>query len=47
VGPTDHFDALVKDGAGGRFRITGDYLYRDYPGPRFDAGIWGILRIVP
>ena len=27
VGPTDHFDALVKDGAGGRFRITGDYLY--------------------
>ncbi len=47
VGPSDHFDALIKDGAGGRFRITGDYLYRDYPGPRFDAGIWGILRIVP
>jgi hypothetical protein len=47
VGPSDHFDALVTDGAGGKFKITGDYLYRDYPGPRLDAGIWGILRIVP
>ena len=47
VGPTDHFDALITDGAGGKFKITGDYLYRDYPGPRLDAGIWGILRIVP
>ncbi|HEV7507581.1 MAG TPA: copper oxidase [Thermoanaerobaculia bacterium] len=47
VGPSDHFDALVQDGAGGKFRITGDYLYKDYPGPRLDAGIWGLLRIVP
>ncbi len=47
VGPSDHFDGLVPDGAGGKFKVTGDYFYRDYPGPRFDAGIWGILRIVP
>jgi hypothetical protein len=47
VGPTDHFDGLVPDGAGGKFSITGDYLYRDYPGPRLDAGIWGLLRIIP
>jgi hypothetical protein len=47
VGPSDHFDGLVPDGAGGKFKITGDYLYRDYPGPRLDAGIWGLLRIVP
>ncbi|HEX4962269.1 MAG TPA: copper oxidase [Thermoanaerobaculia bacterium] len=47
VGPTDHFDALIPDGAGGKFKITGDYLWRDYPGPRLDAGIWGILRVVP
>ena len=47
VGPSDHFDALIPDGAGGRFSIIGDYLYKDYPGPRLDAGIWGILRIVP
>ena len=45
VGPSDHFDGLVPDGAGGRFRITGDYLYRDFSGPRLDAGIWGLLRI--
>ena len=47
VGPTDHFDGLVPDGAGGKFSITGDYFYRSYAGPRLDAGIWGIIRIVP
>jgi hypothetical protein len=47
VGPSDHFDALLLDGAGGAFKITGDYLYKDYPGPRLDAGIWGLFRIVP
>ncbi|HSS77145.1 MAG TPA: hypothetical protein VLV54_10415, partial [Thermoanaerobaculia bacterium] len=47
VGPSDHFDAFMPDGAGGRFKVTGDYLWRDYPGPRMDAGIWGILRIMP
>ncbi|MEA2602250.1 MAG: manganese oxidase [Acidobacteriota bacterium] len=47
VGPSDHFDALMPDGAGGKFKVTGDYLWRDYPGPRMDAGLWGILRIVP
>jgi hypothetical protein len=47
VGPSDHFDALILNGAGGKFSVTGDYLYKDYPGPRLDAGIWGILRIVP
>jgi len=47
VGPSDHFDALMPDGPGGKFKITGDYLWRDYSGPRMDAGIWGILRIVP
>ena len=47
VGPSDHFDALIPDGAGGKFKITGDYLWRDYSGPRLDAGIWGLLRIIP
>jgi hypothetical protein len=47
VGASDHFDGLVLDGAGGKFRVVGDYLYKDYPGPRLDAGIWGLLRIVP
>jgi manganese oxidase len=47
VGPTDHFDALVFDKAGGKFNVTGDYLYRSYGGPRMDAGIWGVIRILP
>ena len=46
-GPSDHFDALVKDGAGGGFGITGDYFYRSYSGPRMDAGMWGVLRVLP
>jgi manganese oxidase len=47
VGPSDHFDALVLDGPGGKFSITGDYLYRSYGGPRMDAGIWGLIRVLP
>ncbi len=47
LGPTDHFDAIIPDGPGGVFDVTGDYLYRSYGGPRMDAGIWGLLRILP
>ena len=45
--PADHFDGLVVDGAGGTFRIGGDYFYRSYPGARLDAGMWGVLRVNP
>ena len=45
--PSDHFDALILNGAGGSFGITGDYLYRSYPGARVDAGMWGVLRVLP
>jgi hypothetical protein len=44
-GPTNHFDALLKGGAGGRFRITGDYLFRDQSSFHFDGGMWGLLRV--
>jgi hypothetical protein len=44
-GPSDHFDVFIPDGPGGKFSVTGDYLYRSYGGPRFDAGIWGLLRV--
>jgi len=44
-GPTNHFDALLKNGAGGKFRVTGDYLYRDYVPWYFDNGLWGIFRV--
>ena len=30
VGPGTHFDFIPKGGAGGRFRVPGDYLYRTF-----------------
>jgi hypothetical protein len=45
VGPGTHFDFLPKGGAGGRFRIPGDYLYRTFTSFHFDGGIWGLLRV--
>jgi hypothetical protein len=44
-GPTNHFDVLLRNGAGGKFTITGDYLFRDHVGIGLDAGLWGILRV--
>jgi hypothetical protein len=46
-GPTNHADLLLRNGAGGAFSILGDYLFRDFAGPGFDGGLWGILRVVP
>jgi hypothetical protein len=46
-GPTNHFDILLKHGAGGRGSIQGDYLYRDQTSMLFDGGMWGIFRVGP
>ncbi len=46
-GPTNHFDALLENGAGGQFEVTGDYLYRDYVPWMFFHGLWGIFRVGP
>jgi len=46
-GPTNHADLLLRNGAGGAFSVTGDYLFRDFAGPGFDGGLWGILRVLP
>ncbi|HEV2851479.1 MAG TPA: multicopper oxidase domain-containing protein [Thermoanaerobaculia bacterium] len=46
-GPTNHADLLLRNGAGGEFHITGDYLFRDLTGPGFDNGLWGLLRVSP
>jgi manganese oxidase len=46
-GPTNHFNVVLKYGAGGAFRIVGDYLYRDQASFGFDGGIWGIFRVRP
>ena len=47
VGPGSHFDFLLTTGAGGRFAVTGDYLYRTFMSSQFNGGIWGIFRVQP
>ncbi|MEW6208866.1 MAG: copper oxidase [Acidobacteriota bacterium] len=44
-GPSYSFNAVFKNGAGGKFRITGDYLYRTMQSFQFDGGLWGIFRV--
>ncbi|HZI19290.1 MAG TPA: Ig-like domain-containing protein [Pyrinomonadaceae bacterium] len=45
IGPGSHFDLLLKNGAGGRFQVRGDYLFRTMTSFQFDAGLWGIFRV--
>ena len=46
-GPNNHFDAYLRFGAGGKFGVLGDFLFRDQVGIGLDNGLWGILRVVP
>ncbi|HEX2061860.1 MAG TPA: copper oxidase, partial [Thermoanaerobaculia bacterium] len=45
LGPSSHFDLLLRNGAGGKFKILGDYLFRTQQSFMVDGGIWGILRV--
>lgn len=45
IGPSEHFDIVPDFGAGGAFRVTGDYLYRDMLPIHFMNGLWGIMRV--
>ena len=45
IGPTSHFNMVLKNGAGGKFLVPGDYLFRDLASFTFDGGMWGILRV--
>lgn len=45
-GGTSHFNFLLKNGAGGKFRVSGDYLYRTFQADQFDNGIWGLFRVI-
>jgi hypothetical protein len=45
IGAGSHFDVLLKNGAGGRFLIRGDYLYRNQTSFLFDGGMWGVFRV--
>jgi hypothetical protein len=35
------------NGAGGKFKIPGDYLFRTQQSFQFDGGLWGIFRVAP
>ncbi len=45
IGPSSHYNFLLENGAGGKFAVTGDYLYRDFASFGFDGGLWGIFRV--
>jgi hypothetical protein len=42
-----HETVVPLYGAGGKYAIAGDYLYRDEPSFSFTDGAWGILRVAP
>ncbi|HEX8163105.1 MAG TPA: hypothetical protein VF538_14645 [Pyrinomonadaceae bacterium] len=44
-GPMNHFDMVLQNGAGGAFKVTGDYLFRTQSSFQFDNGVWGIFRV--
>lgn len=44
-GPSNHFDIIPQNGAGGAFNVKGDYLWRTGTPFVFDGGIWGIFRV--
>jgi hypothetical protein len=45
VGPSSHYEVNPVNGAGGKARIVGDFLYRTQHSFHFDGGIWGIFRV--
>ncbi|HET9532981.1 MAG TPA: copper oxidase, partial [Blastocatellia bacterium] len=46
-GASANFNIVPQNGAGGKFRITGDFLYKTLSGFQFDGGLWGIFRVTP
>jgi hypothetical protein len=47
IGPTNHVDMLIRNGAGGAFHFSTAYLFRDFSGPGADGGLWGFLSVIP
>jgi len=39
-----HYEIVIPS-AGGSFRVTGDYLFRDHMGLGNAGGLWGIVRV--
>ena len=44
-GPTNAFDAILENGAGGAFGVVGDFMYRDYASWYLANGLWGLMRV--
>jgi len=47
IGAGNHFDLVLQNGAGGAFRVPGDYLFRDHMSFMMAGGRWGLLRVQP
>ena len=47
LGTGNHFDIVLQNGAGGAFKIPGDYLFRDQASFELDNGRWGLFRVQP
>jgi hypothetical protein len=45
LGPSSHYDIVPEHGAGGAFRVPGDYLYRMEDAFKNLDGQWGIFRV--
>jgi len=46
-GGSEHLDVFLKEGAGGPFRLPGDYVWQNHRMPYAQAGQWGYLRVLP
>ncbi len=47
LGPLESTTISLRGGAGGIDAIPGDYVYGDHRLPYQEAGLWGVLRVVP
>ena len=47
MGMINHWDLVPQNGAGGKFAVPGDYLFRDQASFPMDGGRWGIFRVQP
>jgi hypothetical protein len=43
IAPARHVNIVTT--AGGKFGVSGDYLFRSQPSFMIDAGLWGVLRV--
>jgi hypothetical protein len=46
-GGSEYLDVFLKDGAGGPFRLPGDYIWQNHRMPYAQGGQWGYLRVLP